>query len=69
MVLKTIKQFCRDDSGAITVDFVMLTAMVVGFGLGVMIIVTPGIRDVSAGIEPVIQSAEGLAKRLIGASD
>ena len=69
MVLKTIKQFCRDDSGAITVDFVMLTAMVVGFGLGVMIIVTPGIRDVSAGIEPVIQSADGLAKRLIGASD
>jgi|LGOV01.1.fsa_nt_gb Flp pilus assembly pilin Flp len=69
MVLKTIKQFCRDDSGAITVDFVMLTAVIVSFGFGVIIIVTPGIRDVSESIEPVIQSADGLAHRLIGADD
>lgn len=69
MVLKTIKQFCCDDFGAVTVDFVMITAVIVSFGFGVMIIVTPGIMDVSEGIEPVIQSADGLGRRLIGAGD
>ncbi len=69
MVLKTIKQFCRAESGAITVDFVMITAVVVGFGMGVLLIVSPGIRSVSGSIEPVIQSADGLAGRLLGTSE
>lgn len=69
MFLETLKRFSRAESGAITVDFVMITAVVAGFGMAVMIIVTPGINKTASGIEPVIQSADGLAERLIGASD
>lgn len=69
MFYENFKRFTRDELGAITVDFVTLTAVIVGFGMGVMIIVTPGIQKVTSGIEPVIQSADGLAGRLINAGD
>lgn len=69
MFYENFTQFIRDESGAITVDFVTLTAVIVGFGMGVMIIVTPGIKNATSTIEPVIQSSGGLAGRLIGAGD
>ncbi|MGE4612012.1 MAG: hypothetical protein AAED33_11615 [Paracoccaceae bacterium] len=66
MVFKILKRFARDESGAITVDFVILTAAIVGLGLSVMIIVAPGIKTATLTIEPVIQSSEGLAGKLFG---
>lgn len=58
------------ESGAITVDFVVITAIIVGFGIGVMIIVTPGIMSVATDqIDPVIKSYDGLADRLFGPDD
>jgi Flp pilus assembly pilin Flp len=32
-LLKTFTKFCKDESGAVTVDWVVLTAAVVGLGL------------------------------------
>ena len=47
MFYENFNRFIRDESGAVTVDFVTLTAVIVGFGLGVSIIVAPGINNAS----------------------
>lgn len=69
MFLEMLKRFSRCESGAVTVDFVTITAIVVGFGLGIMLLVSASIENVALSIEPVIQSSEGLAGRLIGAGN
>ena len=37
-----IKNFANDESGAVTVDWVVLTAAIVGLGLAVMTVVSGG---------------------------
>jgi hypothetical protein len=69
MFLETLERFCRSESGAVTVDFVTITAVIVGFGMGVMLLVVLGIESKTATIEPVIQSSVGLAGRLLGAGN
>ncbi len=50
-MLNTIKTFAGDESGAVTVDWVVLTAALVGLGLAVMGVVSTGIGQVSSQIE------------------
>ncbi|MCK4860999.1 MAG: hypothetical protein KAS85_03680 [Rhodobacteraceae bacterium] len=69
MFLDIRTRFCRSESGAVTVDFVTITAVIVGFGMGVLLLIAPGVETVTASIEPVIQSSGGLAGRLIGANN
>jgi len=69
MYLEMLKCFSRSNSGAVTVDFVTITAVIVGFGMGVLLIVAPGINSRASTITPVIQSSEGLAGRLLGTSE
>lgn len=33
----TLKEFCKEDSGAVTVDWVVLTAAIIGLGMIVLI--------------------------------
>ncbi|MBY4895042.1 hypothetical protein KUL25_19965 [Rhodobacteraceae bacterium N5(2021)] len=42
-----IKNFAADESGAVTVDWVVLTAALVGLGLAVMAVVSGGVEDLS----------------------
>ena len=42
--------FLKDESGAVTVDWVVLTAAVVGLGLAVMLIVKPAVEGLSTDI-------------------
>ena len=65
----TICNFINSESGAVTVDFVIITAVIVGFGMGVLLLIVPGIKSKTATIEPVIQSSVGLAGRLLGADN
>lgn len=44
---RNINKFFRDEDGAITVDWVVLTASVVALGIGVLI----GISNATAGLE------------------
>ena len=46
-MLNFIKTFAADEDGAVTVDWVVLTAAVVGLGLAVMAVVKPGVNNVS----------------------
>ncbi len=41
-MLNMIKNFAADESGAVTVDWVVLTAAIVGLGLAVMSVVSDG---------------------------
>ena len=55
-----IKTFFSSESGAVTVDWVVLTAALVGLGLAVMSVVSGGIENLSndistslAGVDPL----------------
>ena len=45
-----INRFLADESGAVTVDWVVLTAALVGLGLAVMSVVSGGIESLSTNI-------------------
>lgn len=45
-----IKTFAKSESGAVTVDWVVLTAALVGLGLAVMAVVSTGVEDLSTSI-------------------
>ena len=46
-----IKTFLNSESGAVTVDWVVLTAAIVGLGLAVMAVVSAGVEDLSNDID------------------
>ncbi len=46
-----IKTFLNSESGAVTVDWVVLTAAIVGLGLAVMAVVSSGVENLSGDIE------------------
>ena len=46
-----IKNFAKSESGAVTVDWVVLTAAIVGLGLAVMAVVSSGVENLSEDIE------------------
>ena len=45
-----IKNFRNDESGAVTVDWVVLTAAIVGLGIAVMASVSGGVQTLGTGI-------------------
>ena len=52
--MKRIKSFIADQSGVVTVDWVVLTAGIVSFGLLVMSNVGTGVTSVSQGISDTL---------------
>lgn len=51
-----IKNFVADESGAVTVDWVVLTAAIVGLGIAVMSSISSGLEDLSGDIENQLTS-------------
>ncbi len=49
-LLNILKNFHNDESGAVTVDWVVLTAAIVGLGLVVMTTVSGGLRTAATSI-------------------
>jgi Flp pilus assembly pilin Flp len=49
-----LKNFAKDESGAVTVDWVVLTAAIVGLGLLVITAVRPGIETLSTNISSAV---------------
>ena len=47
----SIRRFLRDESGAITFDWVVLTAAFIGLGLSVLSVVRGGMDDLSVRID------------------
>ena len=50
-LFKLAKTFRNDESGAVTVDWVVLTAAIVGLGIAVYGVVSNGIQDLSKDID------------------
>lgn len=48
--LNLLKRFAKDEDGAVTVDWVVLTAAIVGLGLIVMTAVAPGVSGLAGKI-------------------
>ena len=49
-MLTNFKNFAASESGAVTVDWVVLTAALVGLGLAVMAVVSGGVENLSGDI-------------------
>ena len=57
-LLNIFKRFKNDESGAVTVDWVVLTAAIVGLGLIVMAAIRPAITGLSTSIATEIGEAD-----------
>ena len=53
------KQFVKDEDGAVTVDWVVLTAAIVGIGLIVLGIIRSGVYEAASDIYSSLTSAIG----------
>ncbi|WP_126976873.1 Flp family type IVb pilin [Frigidibacter oleivorans] len=53
-----VKTFRNDEDGAVTVDWVVLTAAVVGLGIVAMTAIGPAIRTMSGNIASDISTAD-----------
>lgn len=49
-MMKLFKAFAKDEAGAVTVDWVVLTAAIVGLGMLVIVTVGDGITTLATGI-------------------
>jgi Flp pilus assembly pilin Flp len=49
-----LNNFIANDSGAVTVDWVVLTAALVGLGLAVMTVVSSGVENLSGDIDKTL---------------
>ena len=52
-----IKNFVNDESGAVTVDWVVLTAAIVGLGIAVIASVSTGVTDLGTDIQTSLSTA------------
>ena len=48
--MKLFTKFANDESGAVTVDWVVLTAAIVGIAIAVITLISGGIKDAATGI-------------------
>ncbi|MBF9049145.1 hypothetical protein GTA62_03110 [Roseobacter sp. HKCCD9010] len=55
-----IKNFAASESGAVTVDWVVLTAAIVGLGLAVMAVVSGGVENLSTDIGQALTDTDPL---------
>ena len=56
-LLNLFKTFKNDESGAVTVDWVVLTAAIVGLGIAVFTTISPGIEGAAAAIQADLNDA------------
>ncbi len=55
--MKYLSEFKKNESGAVTVDWVVLTAAIVGIALAVIALISGGIQDASTGVNDELQTA------------
>lgn len=59
-LFKLAKTFNNDESGAVTVDWVVLTAAIVGLGIAVLAAVSDGVENLSSDIDTQL-SGQGVS--------
>ena len=58
--MKLFTKFANDESGAVTVDWVVLTAAIVGIAIAVITLISGGIQDASNGINDELKNASAV---------
>lgn len=61
-LLNIFKNFAKDESGAVTVDFVVLTAGIVGLGILIVSAVTPEVTATAEQIALDMQTAREIGR-------
>lgn len=61
-LLNIFKNFAKDESGAVTVDFVVLTAGIVGLGILIVSAVAPEVEATAEQIADDMQEARTLGR-------
>ena len=56
--MKLFTKFANDESGAVTVDWVVLTAAIVGIAIAVITLISGGIQNASNGINDELNTAD-----------
>ncbi|MEM6478614.1 MAG: hypothetical protein AAF841_10410 [Pseudomonadota bacterium] len=51
MLKNIMNKFRRDEDGAVTVDWVVLTAAIVGLGIAILATVSDGVSDLASAID------------------
>ena len=64
--MQKIMTFIQNDSGAVTVDWVVLTAAMVGFGLAVVTVVGGGVEDHSGELQAALVTANPTDSPFVG---
>ena len=59
-MFKLMKTFKNDEAGAVTVDWVVLTAAIVGLGIAVLATVSDGVENLSGDIDTQL-SGQGVS--------
>jgi Flp pilus assembly pilin Flp len=58
--MKLFTKFANDESGAVTVDWVVLTAAIVGIAIAVISLISTGIESASNGINDELGNASAV---------
>ena len=58
--MKLFTKFAHDESGAVTVDWVVLTAAIVGIAIAVITLISGGVQDASNGINAELENASAI---------
>lgn len=56
--MSVLKNFLKSEDGAVTVDWVVLTASIVGLGLAVIVAIAGGTNNVSTGLGANLGAAQ-----------
>jgi Flp pilus assembly pilin Flp len=68
MMMNTFKTFLSNESGAVTVDWVVLTAAIVGLGLAVITSVRSGVTALGSDISTSLTSASVVSLGTLGSN-
>ena len=53
-----VRVFLRDEDGAVTVDWVLLTALIVGMAMGIVSIISTAAQDPAEGLGAVLKDID-----------
>ncbi|WP_147125690.1 Flp family type IVb pilin [Shimia ponticola] len=57
-MMNFLNKFRKDEDGAVTVDWVVLTAAIVGLGIAILATVTDGVEDLASEIDTELSAGD-----------
>ncbi|MGB0959345.1 MAG: Flp family type IVb pilin [Halocynthiibacter sp.] len=64
--VELFKNFAKDESGAVTIDWVVLAAAIVGLGIAVFSVITNSTETIASNVDTALQGQQTLDTTLDG---